>query len=77
MHRRPPMTDINLDDLDLMEGPLSAPDTAFVGVRCSPALTIAIDDWIGRQPARPFLTRPEAFRRLAVMGLRAEKKAAA
>jgi hypothetical protein len=60
----------DLDDLDLDES-VTEPGATVIGVRCQPALLIAIDDWIGRQKQRPFITRPEALRRLTVRGLKA------
>jgi hypothetical protein len=65
------MTTIDdLDDLELDES-VPEPGVTIIGVRCQPALMAAVDEWIGRQKQRPFISRPEAVRRLAVRGLKA------
>jgi hypothetical protein len=59
----------DLDDLDL-EGPLAGPGAISITVRLQPAMVAAVDNFIGRH-GPPFVTRPEAMRRLAVKGLKA------
>jgi hypothetical protein len=59
----------DLDDLDL-DGPVSGPGAISITVRLQPTMVAVVDNWIGRH-GPPYVSRPEAVRRLAVKGLKA------